>query len=721
MKAELTAGLLAALLPLSALAQNAACLHSAHSFQYPASKKVEQVDLMHGVRVADPYRWLEENNSPQVAQWVGAQNSFARSWIDQYPQRSAIHTRLSALWNFSRYTVPEQQGGLYLFAHNNGLQNQAPLYVQKNWQDAPRMILDPNTLSADGTLALEHAKLSPDGRYLAYAVAGAGSDWNEVRVRDVASGKDTKDLLQWVKFSEPAWAADGSGFYYSRYDEPKGGGKYADANYYQKLYFHKLGTAQSEDRLVFESRENKTWMFEAKPTEDGRYLLIDVGMGGERKNRFYLQDLKDEKSKLVKLLDKSDGEYHFIGSRGAELYFRTNKDAPRSRVVRMRADTPEQQEVLVAEREYNLTEAEMMGGQLILSYLKDAHSQVLQMDLDGKLVREVKLPGIGTAKDFKGGSSAEAFYSFANFSNPGVIYRYDLASGESRPVLSPKLQFDPAQYVTRQVFFKSRDGVRVPMFISHRKDLVLNGDNPTILYGYGGFNIAMTPAFSPANLAWMERGGVYVLVNLRGGGEYGKSWHEAGTLLQKQNTFNDFIAAGEWLIDNKYTKPARLASYGGSNGGLLVAATMLQRPDLFGAAMPAVGVHDMLRFHKFTIGWTWVSDYGSAENAQQFKALYAYSPLHNVKPDTCYPPTLILTGDHDDRVVPAHSYKLAAALQAAQGGSAPILLRVDMRAGHGKGKPTTKQIDEATDRLSFLSRVMGLSWSAPAQSKATGQ
>ncbi len=707
--ATLVAALVTAFGANTALAQN--CPANGAGPTYPVSKTVEQIDDYHGTKVADPYRWLEDANSPETKAWVEAQNKLTQAYLAQIPEREAIRKRLTELWNYERYSVPEKTGGRYFYTRNDGLQNQSVLYTLKELGGDPRMLLDPNKLAEDGTVALSGAEVSPDGKLLAYSIAASGSDWNEIKVRDIETGKDLPDHIKWVKFSNTAWSKDGKGFFYSRYDEPKEATKLADVNYFQKLYYHKLGTPQSADVLVYDRPDQKEWGFHASTTDDGRYLVITATKGTAPRYRIFYKDLSKPGSPVVPLIDNFDASYEFIDNIGKVFYFVTDKNAPRKRIVAIDIDKPAEAnwKQVVGEREQTLVDADIVNNQLVTEYLADARSVVRISDLDGKPVREVALPGIGSVSGFDGKrGDTETFYSFASFTNPSTIYRFDMKTGESKVFRQPKVDFDPNAYETRQEFFTSRDGTKVPMFIVHKKGLKMDGNNPTYLYGYGGFNISLTPSFSPANLAWMEMGGVYVLANLRGGGEYGEAWHEAGTKLKKQNVFDDFIGAAESLIANKVTSPRKLAIGGGSNGGLLVGAVMTQRPELFGAALPAVGVLDMLRFHKFTIGWAWTSDYGSADNPEEFKALYKYSPLHNLKEGACYPATMITTADHDDRVVPAHSFKFAAAAQAAQGGSAPILIRIDTKAGHGAGKPTTKQIEEVADRWGFLTKALGM-------------
>ena len=678
---------------------------------YPATKKIDQQDNYHGTMVADPYRWLEDANSAETREWVESQNKLTQSVLGQIPGREAIRQRLTKLWNYERYSVPYQEGGRYFYSRNDGLQNQSVLYSMAKLGDTPRVLLDPNKLALDGTVALAGTAVSPDGKLLAYGTAASGSDWNEWKVRDIATGKDLSDHLKWVKFSSTSWTRDGKGFFYSRYDEPKEATKLADVNYFQKLYFHKIGTPQSADVLVFDRPDQKEWGFTGNVTDDGRYLVISSTQGTAHKNRVFFKDLAKPGSAVLALVEQFESAYSFIDNDGPVFYFTTDNKAPRQRVIAI--DTRKAQaanwKTIVPESAQTLVSASRVNHQFIANYLADARSMIKVFDRNGRAVREVALPGIGSATGFNGkASERETFYSFTGFTSPTTIYRLDMKSGASTVLRRPTVDFDPSSYETRQQFFTSRDGTRVPMFIVSKKGLKQDGSNPTYLYGYGGFNISMTPGFSPANLAWMEMGGVYVMANLRGGGEYGEAWHEAGTKLHKQNVFDDFIGAAEWLIANKVTSPAKLAIGGGSNGGLLVGAAMTQRPELFGAAIPQVGVMDMLRFHKFTIGWAWASDYGSSDNPEQFKALVKYSPLHNLKSGSCYPATMITTADHDDRVVPAHSFKFAAAAQAAQAGAAPIIIRIDTKAGHGAGKPTTKQIDEVADRWGFLSRALNM-------------
>jgi prolyl oligopeptidase len=672
---------------------------------YPQARRGDQVDDYHGVKVADPYRWLEDTDSAETHAWVEAENEVTFGYLDQIPYRPAIHERLTKLWNYERFGIPEQEGGRYFFDHNSGLQNQSVLLVAESLNAEPRVLLDPNTLSADGTVALSGRAISDDGKLMAYGIAASGSDWNEWHVRDVDSGKDLPDVLHWVKFSGASWTKDDKGFFYSRYDEPKGGANLRDANYFHKLYYHRLGTPQSDDKLIYERPDNKELLFNAGVTDDGHYLIIHVSQGTSPKSRVYYKDLTQPDGQVVRLLDDFDAAYNFIDNDGPVFWFRTDLDAPRGRVLAIDVRHPERANwrTVIPQGADTLEAVGVVNNSFLAAYLKDARTEVRVYDLDGKFVRNVDLPGIGSAGGFGGKrTDKETFYAFTSFVSPATVYRYDPVAGKSAIFRQPKVDFDPSQYETKQVFYNSKDGTRVPMFLTYKKGLKLDGQNPTLLYAYGGFDISLTPFFSVPNLVWLEMGGIYAQANLRGGGEYGEEWHMAGTKLHKQNVFDDFIAAAEWLIANKYTSTPKLAISGRSNGGLLVGACETQRPDLFGATLPGVGVMDMLRFHKFTIGWAWTSDYGSSDNPEEFKALYAYSPLQNIKPGTKYPPTFIVTADHDDRVVPGHSFKFAATMQADQAGAAPVLIRVETKAGHGGGKPISKQIDEVGDEWAFV-------------------
>ncbi|WP_199314185.1 prolyl oligopeptidase family serine peptidase [Leptolyngbya sp. FACHB-671] len=681
------------------------------SLVYPPSPKVDQVDNYHGVQVSDPYRWLEDPDSDESRQWIEAQNQVTFTYLNDIPARESLKQRLTQLWNYEKYGIPFKRENRYFYFKNDGLQNQSVLYTLPELDAEPRVLLDPNTLSEDGTVALSGLAISEDAKLMAYGLSTSGSDWQEWKVRDVEMGEDLPDHLKWIKFSGADWTLDGKGFFYSRYDEPNEATKLEDINYYQKLYFHQLGTSQAEDVLIYERPDEKNWMFGGEVTEDGNYLVILVSQGTDPRNLVFWKDLRNPETPVVELINSFEAKFSLIDSEGTVFWFETDLDAPRSRVIAIDIANParENWQEVIPQADETLMGANILNHQFVAFYLKDAYTQVKVFDLNGTFIREVELPGIGSAGGFGGKRhDTETFYSFTSFTTPTTIYRYDMVSGESSVFRQPTVDFNPDEYETKQVFYASKDGTRVPMFITHKKGLELNGNNPTYLYGYGGFNISLTPSFSPSNIVWLELGGVFAVPNLRGGGEYGEEWHQAGTKLNKQNVFDDFIAAAEWLIEHQYTSLKKLAIAGGSNGGLLVGACMTQRPDLFGAALPAVGVMDMLRFHKFTIGWAWCSDYGSPENLEEFQALYAYSPLHNLKPETGYPATLITTADHDDRVVPAHSFKFAAALQEAHVGNNPVLIRIETKAGHGAGKPTAKVIEEISDRWAFLVRSLDI-------------
>ncbi|MBN2505561.1 MAG: S9 family peptidase [Verrucomicrobia bacterium] len=687
----------------------ASCVHVARHGPYPVTARTNTVDVYHGVAVQDPYRWLENDHAPDTKAWVEAQNRVTFGYLERIPQREAIRRRLTRLWDFERYGVPFKEGGRYFYSRNDGLQNQSVIYTMTSLDAAPAVLLDPNRLSADGTVALTGYAISADGTRMAYGTARAGSDWQEWRVRDVRTAQDLEDHVRWVKFSGASWTRDGLGFFYSRYDAPTEAGRLTTVNYFHKLYYHRLGTPQSEDRLVYHRPDHKDWGFRGHVTEDGRYLVIAASQGTDPRNRVLYQDLQRTGAPVTGLLMDFDAAYDFIGNDGPVFWFLTDLEAPRGRVIAIDLTQPDRARwrEVIPQAADTLKNVTLVNHSFLCTYLRDAHSAVRIAALDGTWRHEVALPGLGTTAGFDGKrEDTETFFGFTSFTEPGTVYRYDLAAGQATVFRQPKAGFDPADYETRQVFYASRDGTRVPMFITHRRGLKRDGDRPTLLYGYGGFNIPLTPQFSVANLAWMEMGGVYAQANLRGGGEYGEVWHQAGTRANKQNVFDDFIAAAEWLVAQRYTRPRRLAIAGGSNGGLLVGAVLNQRPDLFGAALPAVGVMDMLRFHRFTIGWAWTSDYGCADDPDAFKVLHAYSPLHNIRPNTHYPAVLITTADHDDRVVPAHSFKYAATLQSAQAGPRPVLIRIETRAGHGAGKPTSKQIAEAADRWAFLANEL---------------
>lgn len=676
---------------------------------YPDSKPGRTVETLHGVEVPDPYRWLEDLNSDQTADWVKAQSSLTDAYLEAIPGRKALEAHLTKLWNVERFGVPFFEGGRYFFSKNDGLQNQSVLYSTKSLDIAPAILLDPNTLSSDGTVALSSYEVSPDGRYLAYSTSASGSDWVEWRIREISSGKDLPDHLKWSKFSGASWAKNSKGFYYGRFPAPKDGEEMMAQNIHKKIFFHEIGKPQNEDRLVYERPEHPKQGLYAWVTEDGKYLLIQVSQGTDTKNGLFYKDLSQPDSKVIELLPDFDASYDFITNLGSKFIIRTDLDAPKQKVIAIDLNTPgrKQWKTIIPESRETLRSVSHVGGLFIANYLKDARTEIRRFKTDGTSLPPVKLPGLGTASGFGGKPDQnETFYYFTSFTSPGAVYRYDIASNTSTLFKAPKTQFDPDDYESRQIFATSKDGTRVPMFIVHKKGLKLDGSNPTLLYAYGGFNISLRPSYSPATIAWMDLGGIYVMANLRGGGEYGEEWHEAGMKLKKQNVFDDFIACAEHLVSKKYTSSKKLSIAGGSNGGLLVGACMVQRPELYGACLPAVGVMDMLRFHKFTIGWAWQAEYGKPDDPTDFKNLLKYSPYHNLK-SANYPATMVITSDHDDRVVPSHSYKFAAALQSAQNGPAPTLIRIESKAGHGAGTPTSKRIEAIVDKYSFLAKSLG--------------
>ncbi|MGD9688289.1 MAG: prolyl oligopeptidase family protein [Phycisphaerales bacterium] len=708
---------------------------------YPQTRTDGTVDEHFGTKVPDPYRWLEDDNSAETAAWVKAQNEVTEAYLANVPQRPAIKARLTRLWDYEKFGLPIKEGGRYFYSRNDGLQPQNVLYVCDSLDGPARVLLDPNTYRADGTAALTSIAITDDGKHMAYGMAEAGSDWESFRVRTVADGKDTADEVNWVKFSEASWTKDGAGFFYSRFDAPKEGDALSGVNRFQKVYYHRLGTPQAEDVLVYERPDQPEWGFAAGVSEDGAYLVLAVWQGTDKRNRVFYRELPGGRadsikaapagatfdfatSGVVELLPDLEAQYTPIGNVGRTMYFVSDLEAPRGRVIAIDLDHPEKSawKTIVPQGESTLVSASLVGGRLICQYLKDAASLVKVFETDGTFVRNVDLPGLGTASGFSGKQGdTETFYAFLSYTVAPTIYRYDVRSGVSTVFKQARVDFDASKFETKQVFYTSKDGTKVPMFITARKGVTLDGSNPTLLYGYGGFNIPLTPSFSPAVAVWLEMGGVYAVANLRGGGEYGEQWHKGGMKTSKQNVFDDFIAAGEHLIASGYTRRDRLAIQGGSNGGLLVGACMTQRPELFGAALPIVGVMDMLRYQKFTIGWAWASDFGAAEDSpEMFEYLLGYSPYHRLLRDRAegkgpraYPPTMVITADHDDRVVPAHSFKFAAALQAAGSRdwafdpSRPLLIRIETRAGHGAGKPTAKKIEEAADQWAFLCRALG--------------
>jgi len=678
--------------------------------KYPTTRTVEQTDDYHGTKVADPYRWLEDDvrKSTEVAAWVAEQNKVTSAYLDSIPERAGIKARITELWNYEKVSAPSKRGGKYVFTRNDGLQNQNVVYIQDSLAGEPRVLLDPNSWSKDGTVALAGMSLSDDAKYVAYAIADAGSDWQTWYVQDVATGKKLGDELKWVKFSNTSWTPDGKGFFYSRFPEPEKEAAFQSLNVNMKLYYHRIGTLQSEDVLVYYRADNPKYTVGGVVTEDGRYLIISIGDGttGD-KTRIAYKDLSEPYGLPTPLVENFDDELDFVGNDGPVFFFKTDLKAPRKQIVAIDARKPEKADwkTLIPEGKDTLTGANIVGNLFALNYLQDAKTVVKLFAPDGAFVREVQLPGIGTAAGFGGRrADTETFYAFSSFATPPSTYRYDLITGQTKLLRQSQVKFDPKDYVVEQQFYASKDGTKIPIFICHKKGIKLDGTNPTLLYGYGGFNISLTPSFSVSRLAWMEMGGVFALANLRGGGEYGEEWHRAGTKTKKQNVFDDFIAAGEYLVSKKYTSPKKLAIQGGSNGGLLVGAVMVQRPDLFGACLPAVGVMDMLRFQNFTAGRYWVDDYGSSADKDEFTAIVKFSPYHALMREgkKAYPPTLVTTADTDDRVVPGHSFKFTAALQANHSGPNPVLARIETRAGHGAGKPTGKVIEEVADQWAFL-------------------
>ena len=688
----------------------AALATTAQHLVYPNAAPGDVTTDYHGVQVSDPYRWMEDIDSPATRAWVEAEDKLSRDYLQALPARNGIAQRLRQIWNFERWSAPAHHGRYWFYTHNDGLQNQAVIFVTADPATPGHILLDPNSLSKDGTVALRETAVSDDGRLFAYALSDAGSDWQTWHVRNVETGYDLPDQIHWSKAGSGSWLKDGSGFYYTAYDPPKGTDALKAANQYQKLYFHKLGTPQAQDPLVYTRTDDPEWFVGGAVTDDGRYLVIQANHGDEVQNTLSVQDLGAAGGAVQPIIPKPAAVYNFIGNIGTTFYVMTDDGAPRYKIVSIELANPDPSHwrTVVPEGADTLDSVTLVGGQLVAEYLHDAHSAVRRYTPAGKLLGEVKLAGLGKATGFEGRiEDHETYYSYSSFTTPPSVFRLDLGTGASSLWKTPKLAgFDPDKYETQQVFYSSKDGTRVPLYIVSRKGTKLDGNNPTILYGYGGFNVSLEPGFSPAIAGWLEMGGVYAMPNLRGGGEYGRAWHEGGMKTHKQNVFDDFIGAAEYLVAKHWTNPRHLAIHGRSNGGLLVGATEEQRPDLFAAAVPQVGVMDMLRFREFTVGKGWESDYGTVDNPAEFKAILAYSPLQNVKPGVNYPPTLVTTADHDDRVFPAHSFKFTAAMQKADPTGNPILLRIETRAGHGAGKPTAKQIEEAADIYAFILNAM---------------
>lgn len=658
----------------------------------------------HGTVVDDPYRYMEDPKEPKVKRWVGKQNKKTKEFIGSFSHREEIKERLTKLWNYPKTSLPRESGGKYFYTENDGLKNQPILYMKEGLNAEPVLLLDPNTLSDDGTIALTNFSISKTSKYLAYTLSEKGSDWQKIFVKDLITLENIADEIAWCKFTSIEWIGD-EGFYYTRFPQP-GSVPEEDGSNYQKVYYHKIGTHQGEDKLIYQRSDFKELGFTPIVSIDENYLCFNVWLGTDSKNRFYYKNLKED-GPVIKLLDDHDAGYHFIGNKGEMFYFLSDLDAPKGSLIAIDLNNTDEIIEIVPETEDVLADAIMFNGGFAVVYRHNAYSQLILTDINGDKIKEIELHGIGSIEGVWGKEEGtELFYSFTSCLYPSTIFRYDLETEESEVFGKQVINFDPKLYETKQVFYKSKDGTKVSMFITFKKGIDLNGDNPTLLYGYGGFNVSITPFYSPATTMFIERGGVYAMANLRGGSEYGEQWHRAGMLENKQNVFDDFIAASEWLIDNKYTSNKKLAIMGRSNGGLLVAACMVQRPDLFGAVLCGVPVTDMLRYHKFTVGRYWIPEYGDPQNPEHFPFMYAYSPLHNVKDNTEYPPTLITTADTDDRVVPAHAYKFGATLQKAQKGKNPILIRVDTGAGHGQGKPTSMVIEEQTDIFSFIFKVM---------------
>ncbi len=682
---------------------------------YPQTKRGDKVDVYHGVKVPAPHEWLEDDvrKSKDVAEWVAAENRVTESYLSRIPQREQIKKRLTELWNYEKYSAPFKVAKkYYVFSKNDGLQNQSVYYKQDSLTAEPTVLLNPNEWSKDGTASLASLAFSDDGKLAAYGVSKSGSDWSELYLLDVASGKKLDDAIRWVKFSGPSWTHDNKGFFYSRYPEPEKDEAFQKVPKFQKLYYHKVGTPQGDDTLIYERPDNERYSVGGHVTDDGKYLVVSVSDGTtSRKSKTFVKDLTDPAAKIVPLIDDFLSVNSVIDNDGSTFFVKTDSDAPKGRVVAVDLKNPDRKtwKELISQGESTLQSVDLTGGLFAASYLTDARSQIKIFGLDGKFVRDVELPAIGTAAGFGGiKDDSETFYSFSSFSAPGRIYRYDMKTGQSTLFREPKVKFHPEDYVTTQVFYPSKDGTEIPMFITHKKGLKLDGTNPTLQYGYGGFNISLTPVFSISKLVWMEMGGVYAQPNIRGGGEYGRAWHQAAVKLKRQTAYDDFIAASEWLIKNNYTRPEKLAIQGGSNGGLLVGACMTQRPELYGATLPAVGVMDMLKFHKYTAGPFWIDDFGSPDNPDEFKIIFSYSPYHNLKKGVKYPATLVTTADTDDRVVPSHSFKFIAQLQYCQDGPAPVLARIETSAGHGAGRPVSKSIEESADQWAFLVKNLSM-------------
>jgi prolyl oligopeptidase len=675
---------------------------------YPSTKKIARVDNYFGTEVPDPYRWLENTDSPETKEWIEAENKVTFDYLRRIPFRDKIRKRLIEIWDYPKYSAPFKAGDYYFYYKNDGLQNQSVLYIQKGLEGEPSVFLDPNKFSDDGTIALVGTEVSNNEKYLSYSVSKSGSDWQEIYVKEISTGRLLDDHVKWAKFAGAFWFRDG--FFYGRYDEPVNGNKYTEKNEYQKVYYHKIGTQQTEDSLYYEDTEHANRQQFIWSSEDERFLFLWVGETGMRGNSLYYKNSSDETGKFIPLVEDMEHAFWTVECVGCTLYMFTNRDAPNSKVISVDLDDPEAPwKDVIAEKDIPLTGASIVGGRLITTYMKDVIERVYVHDLSGKFLYEVEMPGAGSVSGFSGKKKDKTvFYVYSSMVYPPTIFRYDIDNNKSTVFRKSEVKFNPEDYESKQVFYTSKDGTRIPMFIVHKRGLIMNGNNPTFLNAYGGFKISEQPSFGISRIVLLENGGVLAVPNLRGGGEYGEKWHEAGMKEKKQNVFDDFIAAAEYLINERYTSPEKLAISGGSNGGLLIGAVENQRPDLFKVCFPAVGVMDMLRFHKFTIGNSWTTEYGSSDNEDGFKYLYAYSPLHNIKEGIQYPATLVTTADHDDRVVPSHSFKYIATLQEKYEGSNPVLIRIETKAGHGNGTPTSKIIEENTDMWSFMFYNMGI-------------
>ena len=688
-------------------------MNDLNSFNYPAARQDNIVDNYGDIEVKDPYRWLEDPNSEESKNWIVSQNKLTFNYLNSIPAKGKIKKRISQIWNYEQYDIPFKKGSRYFYFKNDGLQNQDVLYSLKSLKERPKTLIDPNTFSDDASISLTNISVSNDGNFIAYEISKSGSDWREWQIRNIETGQDLSERIKWVKFSDVSWTQDNQGFFYSRYNQPNETTKLEEINFYHKLYYHRLGTDQSEDILIYERPDRKEWVFSGKVSDDGHYLIIRIGSGTDSRNLIFYKDLNQPNGKIIELINLFEANYSFVDNDGDTLWFHTDLNASKGRLIAIDLKKPQKEnwQEKIPEAAETIRSINSVNNKFIVSYLKDARSLIKIFNLDGSFIKKLELPAIGTTNGFAGQKNEqETFYSFTSFTTPPTIYHWNLETNQTEIFCQPKVEFNPEDYEVKQIFYPSKDGTKIPMFITHKKGMKLNGNNPALLYSYGGFRVSLTPKFSVPNLVWLEMGGIYAVPNIRGGGEYGEQWHQAGVKHNKQNVFDDFIAAAEWLINNQYTNNKKIAIIGGSNGGLLVGACLTQRPELFGAALPAVGVLDLLRFDKFTIGWAWQHEYGDPANPEDFKTLYAYSPLHNIQPGTLYPATLVTTADTDDRVVPAHSFKFTTTLQAAQTANNPIFIRIETKAGHGAGKPTSKIIEEASDRFAFLTEVLNFKY-----------